>query len=123
MKRLFKTAFLEYDSRIMAKPTQSQRKLPKSTTAQEVPVTNPHNLVAVYANHFGVSGTMTDFTIFFLEMGQIPGPDGAIKKQEIKSIVTLPMLAAPALIQVLQQTLGVHTSKLEEAQKQMESGQ
>ena len=123
MKRLFKRICLEYDSRIMAKPNQSQRKLPKSATAQEVPVTNPHNLVAVYSNHFGISGTMTDFTIFFLEMGQVPGPEGTIHKQEIKSIVTLPMLAAPALIQVLQQTLGVHASKLEEAQKQMESGQ
>ena len=123
MKRLFKRTFLEYDSPIMAKPNQSQRKSPKSTAPQEVPVTNPHNLVPVYSNHFGVSVTMTDFTIFFLEMGTIPGPEGQIHRQEVKSIVTLPMLAAPALIQVLQQTLGLHASKMEEVQKQMESGE
>lgn len=58
----------------------------------------------MYSNNFGVSATMTDFTIYFLEIGQIPGEKGvAIHKQELKAIVTLPLLAVSGLQQALQQ--------------------
>jgi hypothetical protein len=67
-------------------------------------ITNPKDLVAVYSNNFGVSATMTDFTIYFLEIGQIPGEKGVTtSKQELKAIVTLPLLAASGLQQVLLQ--------------------
>jgi hypothetical protein len=60
---------------------------------------------------------MTDLTICFLEVGQIPGLKGPIPKQEIKAIVTLPMLAAAGMIQVLQQVLQTHTEQLAKMQK------
>jgi hypothetical protein len=70
---------------------------------QSIPVTNPDNVRAVYSNHFGMSATATDFSIFFLEVGQIPGPDGPIQKHEVKAVVTLPMIAAVGLQEVLKQ--------------------
>jgi len=88
----------------------------------EVPITNPQGLSAVYSNHFGMSATLADFTIYFLEMGQIPGPDGSIAKQELKAIVTLPFVAAAGMMQVLQQTLQQHSQQVAEIQKQMTSG-
>lgn len=109
----------------MAKPNQlqpKQPKLPGTLSPEEVPVTNPHGISATYSNHFGISATMSDFTIYFLEMGQIPGPKGQIHKQEIKAVVTLPMLMGAGMIQVLQQVLQNHSNQLEELQKQMESG-
>jgi hypothetical protein len=105
---------------------ENQSASPKQQAAlrpEDVPVTNPSNLNAVYANHMGVSATMTDFTIYFLEVGQIPGPAGNIPKQEIKAIVTLPIMAATGLSDVLQQVLKTHTEKLAEMQKKMSSGQ
>jgi len=62
---------------------------------------------------------MSDFTILFLEVGQSPGVRGQVPKQEVKAIVTLPMLAAPGMIQVLQQTIQQHSRQMEEAQKLM----
>jgi hypothetical protein len=90
---------------------------------QDVPITNPHNLSPIYANHFGVSATMTDFTIYFLEMSQIPGPTGSEPKQEIKAILTLPIMAAGGMIQVLQQILQTHAKQLAEAQKMLSTTQ
>jgi len=72
--------------------------------SDSVPITNPKNLEAVYSNNFGLSATMTDFTIYFLEIGQVPGAKGAtVEKQELKAIVTLPLMAVGGLQQVLQQ--------------------
>lgn len=83
-------------------PTQSQ---PADKQAfmrpQQAPITNPNNIAAVYSNQFGVSATMTDFTIYFFEMGQVPGMDGA--SQVIKAMVTLPLAAVDGLQQVLGQ--------------------
>src|SRR5690242_5274160 len=72
---------------------------------QDVPITNPLGLKSVYANHVGVSGTMTDLTIYFLEVGQVPGSGGPDRHQEIKSIVTIPIIMAQGLIQALSQGL------------------
>jgi|GEM_PF-4129926 hypothetical protein len=90
---------------------------------QDVPITNPLEISAVYSNHFGVSATMSDFTIYFLELGQTPGPKGIIHKQEVKAIVTLPIMAAGGMIQVLQQILQAHANQVEEAQKKLNIGQ
>ena len=52
--------------------------------------------MAVYSNNFGVSATLTDFTIYFLEVGQIPGEKGvAAHKQEMKAIVRFLFLRRP----------------------------
>src|ERR1700735_2448981 len=97
-KILPKTQLPGYDLRTMAKRPQGTRQSHFVELA-DVPTTNPHDIQAVYSNHFGVSATMTDFTLFFLEVGQTPGPSGPIQKQEVKSIVTLPMIAATGLMQ------------------------
>jgi hypothetical protein len=99
-----------------------KQKIKGIALADEVPITNPQGLSAVYSNHFGMSATLSDFTIYFLEMGQIPGPNGAIAKQELKAIVTLPFVAAAGMMQVLQQTLQQHAQQMAEIQKQMGSG-
>jgi len=104
------------------KKAPAQPKLAGRIAPLDIPITNPRDLSAVYSNHFGISATMTDITISFLEMGQIPGPEGPIRKQEIKAIVTLPMMAAAGMIQVLQQVLQNHSAQLQQVQKQMESG-
>ena len=90
---------------------------PLSVNLRDVPITNPNNQSATYANHMGVSATMTDFTIYFLEMGQIPGPKGTVQKQEMKAVVTLPIMSAAGLIGVLQQVLETHKEKLAELGK------
>jgi hypothetical protein len=122
MKRLSKPIFLEYDSRTMEKPNQSSVELPDVLTPNEIPVTNPHNLSTVYANHFGASATGTDFTIYFLELSQMPGPGGSVHKQELKAAITLPMVSIAGLIQVLKQVLDNNQAQLAEIQKQMKSG-
>jgi hypothetical protein len=89
---------------------------------QNVPITNPDNVKAVYANHFGVSATMTDFTIYFLELGQVPGLKGSVHTQEMKAIVTLPLMVAAGMIQVLQQVMQKNVEQLSEMKKLMDSG-
>jgi hypothetical protein len=74
-----------------------------ATHVQDMPISNPNNVAAVYANNFGISATMTDFTIYFLELVQIPGSKSPAQKQEVRAIVTLPMLAAGGLQQITQQ--------------------
>ena len=113
---------MEYDFRIMAKPHRTP-KIPGTVTAEDVPVTNPRGIESVYSNHFGVSLTMTDFTMFFMEMGQTPGPTGSVQKQEVKAIVTLPLMSVGGMIQVLQQVMENHRLQLAEMKKQMESGE
>lgn len=80
---------------------------------QDVPVTNPDNIRAVYSNFFGMSATVTDFTIIFLELGQSPGSTPP-QKNEVKAMVTLPMAAAAGLKQVLEQLV----AQVEEANRQ-----
>jgi hypothetical protein len=73
---------------------------------QGIPVTNPKNIEAVYSNQFGVSATMTDFTIYFLELSQeMSLPKKSVQKQNVKAIVTLPLMAAPGLMGLLQQMM------------------
>lgn len=97
-------------------------KLQGAISPLDVAITNPHNIEPVYSNHFGVSATMTDFTIYFLEMGQVPGPKGTIQKQEVKALVTLPMMVAVGMIQVLQQVIKTQTNQFDELKKLMDSG-
>ncbi len=87
-----------------------------ATPTQDVPITNPNNLAAVYSNNFGVSATLTDFTIYFLEAGQIPEGKSTTKKQELKAVVTLPMAAATGLQQAMQQMLNQATEVMKRAQ-------
>jgi hypothetical protein len=122
MKRLFKSIFLEYDSRTMSTSTQPPPKLPDTLTPNEIPVSNPHNLSTSYANHFGASATMSDFTLFFMEISQIPGPTGPIHKQELKAAITVPMVSIAGMIQILQQVRDNNSAQLAEIKKQMESG-
>jgi hypothetical protein len=84
----------------------------------DIPITNPNNLVAVYSNNFGVSATMTDFTIYFLEVGQTPAGKSVVKKQEMKAIVTLPLVAAAGLQEVMQQVLRQASETMKRAQAQ-----
>ena len=78
---------------------------PAIVTPQNIPVTNPDSIRAVYSNFFGASATMTDFTLFFLELGQVPGANGPTQHQTVKAMVTLPMAAAVGLQDVLGQML------------------
>ena len=83
--------------------------LPVASSHQEtieslsIPVANPHNVRPVYSNYFGASATEKDFTIFFLEEEQIPGENGPTHQQTVKAMVTLPLLAASELQDVLGQ--------------------
>ena len=84
----------------------SSRISPQVVQIQDVPVTNPNNITAVYSNHFGVGATLTDFSIFFLEVGQLPGGLAESKQhQTVKAIVTLPLSAAHGLQVVLGELL------------------
>lgn len=97
-----------------------QAKKPEKQSAfglapQNMQVSNPHNVSSVYANHFGAGATLTDFSLYFLEVGQLPGENGAIAKQELKAAVTLPLALAQPLIQVLKQIVDNHKSVVEKA--------
>lgn len=101
----------------MANHPRADSKANNPLPLDQVPVTNPHDLSAVYANHFGVSATMTDFTLYFLELGQIPALKGTVQKQEIKAIVTLPLAAGIGMVQVLQQLLKQHSEQVAQITK------
>ena len=88
----------------MSDATQSAPKI-SVMRSEDIPVTNPHGISSVYANNIGVSATMLDFTIFFVETGQIPGENGSIPKNELKSAVTMPMPSAMAIMESLKQML------------------
>lgn len=89
--------------------------------AQDIAITNPNGLKAVYANHFGVSATMTDLTLHFLEMGQVPsGKGGSASHLEVKAIVTIPMLMGSGLIEALQQALQSQAKGLQTTLKQLQ---
>jgi len=65
---------------------------------------------------------MTDFTIHFLEVGQVPGTNGPVQRQEIAALVTLPIMAAVGMIQVLQDMLQKQAVQFAEVKKKMASG-
>jgi len=89
----------------MAAPSQTPRPVKVVNPADDVAVANPHNVSAIYSNSFGMSATLTDFTIYFLEVGQTPSGTGSVPKNDIKAIITLPLLAAGGLQEALQQIL------------------
>jgi len=104
---LSKGARTAYYSRTMA----NQSVFAESTIEREskgCSYHHPNNLSATYANHMGVSATMTDFTIYFLEMGQIPGPKGTVQKQEMKAVVTLPIIVRCGIIGFSNKCLETH---------------
>jgi hypothetical protein len=90
----------------------------KTMGTEDITVTNPNNLAAVYSNNFGVSATMTDFTIYFLEVGQMPGDKTVIQKQEVKAVVTLPLMAAVGLQQAMLQVWKQAQDAMKQAQAQ-----
>lgn len=107
----------------MSSIPQGAPAVPPIPMAEDIPVTNPNNVEAVYSNHFGISATMTDFTIYFLEVGQIPsGVRGSEQHQRVKAVVTLPLLAASGLQEVLgqMQTQAAERMKAVRAQAQAE---
>jgi hypothetical protein len=80
-----------------------------------LPISNPQNISAVYANHIGASGTLTDFTLYFLEISQVPNEKGSAARQELKAAVTLPFALAEGLAQVLKQIVDGHKSAMDQA--------
>jgi hypothetical protein len=84
---------------------------PLAIDPNSLPVSNPNNVTPIYSNHFGVNATMTDFTVFFLEVGSMPGPSGVVQFQEMRAAITLPMAA----LQGLKQVLGALEQQIEQA--------
>jgi hypothetical protein len=73
-------------------------------TQKMPPPINPKGIRPVYANNIGLSATLTDFTLLFIETGQWPGSEGGGNlHNEIVAAVTLPPPAAAGLMQALQQ--------------------
>lgn len=87
----------------------------KPINVADIPVTNPHGVQPIYANSIGLAATLMDFTLLFLETGQLPGEKGPTTRNELKAAVTLPMPAAGALIQVLNQYLTQNKAQMESA--------
>lgn len=83
--------------------------------AAQMPVENPDGLRSVYANSFGVGATMTDFTMYYTQVGQIPGTKGAQPSQELKAVVTIPISMAPSLLQAVQQVIENHKAAISQA--------
>jgi len=81
--------------------------------ATDIPVVNPRGLSAVYSNNIGISATMLDYTLIFLETGQTPGENGPVQKSEVKALVTLPIPSAVALIGALQHLLEQSTARMQ----------
>jgi hypothetical protein len=59
----------------------------------------------VYANNLGISATMLDFTLYFIETGQLPGENGVVAHNELKAAVTLPLPSAMALMEAVSNML------------------
>ena len=88
--------------------------------AVDAPISNPNGVRATYSNHFGVSATAADLTLYFMEVGQAPTEGGGMSpRQEVKSIVTIPALMANGIVQALHDALGLQQAR-EMAVKQME---
>ncbi len=64
-------------------------------------VTNSRGVTPVYSNNVGVSATMLDFTLYFVETGQMPGEKGPVPHHDLRAAVTLPMPAAVALMEAV----------------------
>lgn len=71
--------------------------------AASIPVTNSSGLAPVYANNVGISATMFDFTLMFVETGQFPTRESTGPRNELKAIVTLPIPSALSLLEALKQ--------------------
>jgi hypothetical protein len=79
-------------------------------------VSNSRGLSAVYANNVGVSATVTDFTLFFIETGQLPSEKGTSPYNDLRAAVTLPMAMAGAITDAIGMMLA-NTKVLAEQQK------
>jgi hypothetical protein len=79
---------------------------------------NPKGIRPVYANNLGLGATLTDFTLLFLETGQWPSVDG-VQHNEIVAAVTMPPMAAVALLKTLQQYIATFNSNQSEIAKAM----
>ena len=84
-----------------AKPKATSK--PRPGVPPIPPASNPRGVSPVYANNLGVSATLTDFTLLFLQTGQWPSPDGTVPHNELVAAVTLPPLGAMALMEALNQ--------------------
>lgn len=73
--------------------------------ASTIAVTNPKGVESTYSNNIGISATLLDFTLFFVETGQLPGANGTVARNELKAAVTLPMASGPQIVQALTQML------------------
>ncbi len=81
-----------------AKPAVKKNGLP---AMPQPPVSNSRGVTAVYANNIGISATMLDFSLYFIETGQLPGEHGPVAHNDLRAVVTLPMPAAMALMQAV----------------------
>lgn len=96
------------------------------TVEKIIPVSNPSGVSPMYANSLAVTGTLTDFTLHFLEIRQsltAPGqPSSAV--QELKASITLPLALAANLAELGKQTLEKQAQAMERVAKgQAKSGQ
>jgi hypothetical protein len=97
--------------RKMAEQTQKSAKAGvQGVQASALPIENPDQVRPVYSNSFGAGATMTDFTLFFTLVNQMPGVNGPVPSHELKAAVTVPLTLAAPLIQVLQQVIQNHQS-------------
>jgi hypothetical protein len=107
---------LVWDTKTMSEQIKrAEKQGPFVLTPQNVQVSNPHNVSSVYANNIGAGGTLTDFSLYFIETGQLPFENRTITKQELKAAVTLPLALAEPLIRILQQIVDGHKSMVEKA--------
>jgi hypothetical protein len=84
-------------------PKKQGKPVPFGVAVQNLAISNPHDVSTVYANHIGAGGTLTDFSLYFVEIGQMPGQKDS--KMELKAAVTLPLALAEPLVQVLKQVI------------------
>lgn len=77
----------------------------KKSTLLQPPVSNPEGIAPVYANNVGISATMTDFTLHFVEVGQVAGDGPSQAYNKLKASVTLPMPAALAITAAVNEML------------------
>lgn len=89
-------------------------KNPASSYAKssDIQVTNPDGLRPVYANIVGASATLTDVRLFFTEVGA--NPVGGKGSEELKALVTIPLVAALHLQDVLKQVMEGQKKLVEE---------
>ncbi|MGO9326429.1 MAG: hypothetical protein ACLP07_17880 [Terracidiphilus sp.] len=87
-----------------AKPVAKRASVPAAapvSVTSQPPVSNSRGVDNVYANNVGISATMLDFTLYFIETGQLPGEKGPVVHNDLRAAVTLPLPAAMALMEAV----------------------